>query len=85
MKDNTAGSRVDVPGFGLITVNSDDLNTVAVVVAVGGQAFAISIRLDLCTRVAFGERGRRHESEQRKEDREEQHTVEWSDWCQLIK
>lgn len=85
MKDNTAGSRVDVPSFGLITVNSDHLDTVVVVAAVGGQAFAISIRLDLGTRVAFGERGGRHESEQRKEDREVQHTVGWAGWCQLIK
>lgn len=73
MKNNTAGPRVDIPSFGLITVNSDDWNTVAVVVAVRGQAFAVSAGLDLGTGVAFGERRSRHESEQGKKGSEEQH------------
>lgn len=36
VKDNTAGPRVDIPSLGLITAYSDDLNAVAVVVAVRG-------------------------------------------------
>lgn len=86
MKNNTAGPRVDIPSFGLITVNSDDWNTVAVVVAVRGQAFAVSAGLDLGTGVAFGERRSRHESEQGKKGSEEQHigSVGWG-WLVLVK